>query len=297
MKVLTSIFVCLLCVAAGLLGYLSFETVYPSHNVKEQTVTDDRGVEVKIPDYPTAVIPSDLRVSPIIETFARESTVRDKNNTVIISLPKDAEYIEHKTVGGYPLVVIDMYSPSKVLEAYTKLGYIFHREDIANSVTSDSKNAIDEAINLVSNQEKKKVLYLKSPYIVPKKGTIEDNILLESHAISIQDSDVITEKEDEDSDSYMKVTKEEIEAFAPDVIICKTDAVKRSIINDMPDLDAVKNEKVFSIEDTSYHFEFDEYHSIPAVIWVIKKAYDLNTPDPDKFFKWYVSATKRHYKF
>ena len=275
MKVLTSIFVCLLYVAAGLLGYLSFETVSPSHNVKEQTVTDDRGIEVKIPDYPTAVIPSDLRVSPIIETFARESTVRDKNNTVIISLPKDAEYIEHKTVGGYPLVVIDMYSPSKVLEAYTKLGSIFHREDIANSVTSDSKNAIDEAINLVSNQEKKKVLYLKSPYIVPKKGTIEDNILLESHA----------------------VTKEEIEAFAPDVIICKTDIVKRSIINDMPDLDAVKNEKVFSIEDTSYHFEFDEYHSIPAVIWVIKKAYDLNTPDPDIFFKWYVSATKRHYKF
>ena len=297
MKVLTSIFVCLLCVAAGLLGYLSFEIVSPSHNVKEQTVTDDRGVEVNIPDYPTAVIPSDLRVSPIIETFARESTVRDKNNTVIISLPKDAEYIEHKTVGGYPLVVIDMYSPSKVLEAYTKLGYIFHREDIANSVTSDSKNAIDEAINLVSNQEKKKVLYLKSPYIVPKKGTIEDNILLESQVISIQDSGVITEKEDEDSDSYMKVTKEEIEAFAPDVIICKTDIVKRSIINDMPDLDAVKNEKVFSIEDTSYHFEFDEYHSIPAVIWVIKKAYDLNTPDPDKFFKWYVSATKRHYKF
>ena len=297
MKVLTSIFVCLLCVAAGLLGYLSFETVSPSHNVKEQTVTDDRGVEVNIPDYPTAVIPSDLRVSPIIETFARESTVRDKNNTVIISLPKDAEYIEHKTVGGYPLVVIDMYSPSKVLEAYTKLGYIFHREDIANSVTSDSKNAIDEAINLVSNQEKKKVLYLKSPYIVPKKGTIEDNILLESQVISIQDSGVITEKEDEDSDSYMKVTKEEIEAFAPDVIICKTDIIKRSIINDMPDLYAVKNEKVFSIEDTSYHFEFDEYHSIPAVIWVIKKAYDLNTPDPDKFFKWYVSATKRHYKF
>ena len=297
MKVLTSIFVCLLCVAAGLLGYLSFEIVSPSHNVKEQTVTDDRGVEVNIPDYPTAVIPSDLRVSPIIETFARESTVRDKNNTVIISLPKDAEYIEHKTVGGYPLVVIDMYSPSKVLEAYTKLGYIFHREDIANSVTSDSKNAIDEAINLVSNQEKKKVLYLKSPYIVPKKGTIEDNILLESQVISIQDSGVITEKEDEDSDSYMKVTKEEIEAFAPDVIICKTDIVKRSIINDMPNLDAVKNEKVFSIEDTSYHFEFDEYHSIPAVIWVIKKAYDLNTPDPDKFFKWYVSATKRHYKF
>ena len=297
MKVLTSIFVCLLCVAAGLLGYLSFEIVSPSHNVKEQTVTDDRGVEVNIPDYPTAVIPSDLRVSPIIETFARESTVRDKNNTVIISLPKDAEYIEHKTVGGYPLVVIDMYSPSKVLEAYTKLGYIFHREDIANSVTSDSKNAIDEAINLVSNQEKKKVLYLKSPYIVPKKGTIEDNILLESQVISIQDSGVITEKEDEYSDSYMKVTKEEIEAFAPDVIICKTDIVKRSIINDMPNLDAVKNEKVFSIEDTSYHFEFDEYHSIPAVIWVIKKAYDLNTPDPDKFFKWYVSATKRHYKF
>ena len=294
MKVLTSIFVCLLCVAAGLLGYLSFETVSPSHNVKEQTVTDDRGVEVKIPDYPTAVIPSDLRVSPIIETFARESTVRDNNKTIIITLPKDVEYIERNE---YPLFVIDMSSPSKVLEAYTKLGSIFHREDIANSVTSDSKNAIDEAINLVSNQEKKKVLYLKSPYIVPKKGTIEDNILLESHAISIQDSDVITEKEDEDSDSYMKVTKEEIEAFAPDVIICKTDAVKRSIINDMPDLDAVKNEKVFSIEDTSYHFEFDEYHSIPAVIWVIKKAYDLNTPDPDKFFKWYVSATKRHYKF
>ena len=294
MKVLTSIFVCLLCVAAGLLGYLSFEIVSPSHNVKEQTVTDDRGVEVNIPDYPTAVIPSDLRVSPIIETFARESTVRDKNNTVIISLPKDAEYIEHNE---YPLFMIDMSSPSKVLEAYTKLGYIFHREDIANSVTSDSKNAIDEAINLVSNQEKKKVLYLKSPYIVPKKGTIEDNILLESHAISIQDSGVITEKEDEDSDSYMKVTKEEIEAFAPDVIICKTDVVKRSIINDIPNLDAVKNEKVFSIEDTSYHFEFDEYHSIPAVIWVIKKAYDLNTPDPDKFFKWYVSATKRHYKF
>ena len=294
MKVLTSIFVCLLCVAAGLLGYLSFETVSPSHNVKEQTVTDDRGVEVKIPDYPTAVIPSDLRVSPIIETFARESTVRDNSKTIIITLPKDAEYIERNE---YPLVVIDMYSPSKVLEAYTKLGYIFHREDIANSVTSDSKNAIDEAINLVSNQEKKKVLYLKSPYIIPKKGTIEDNILLESHAISIQDSGVITEKEDEDSDSYMKVTKEEIEAFAPDVIICKTDVVKHSIINDMPDLDAVKNEKVFSIEDTSYHFEFDEYHSIPAVIWVIKKAYDLNTPDPDKFFKWYVSATKRHYKF
>ena len=294
MKVLTSIFVCLLCIAAGLLGYLSFETVSPSHNVKEQTVTDDRGVEVKIPDYPTAVIPSDLRVSPIIETFARESTVRDNSKTIIITLPKDAEYIERNE---YPLVVIDMYSPSKVLEAYTKLGYIVHREDIANSVTSDSKNAIDEAINLVSNQEKKKVLYLKSPYIVPKKGTIEDNILLESHTVSIQDSGVITEKEDEDSDSYMKVTKEEIEAFAPDVIICKTDIVKCSIINDMPNLDAVKNEKVFSIEDTSYHFEFDEYHSIPAVIWVIKKAYDLNTPDPDKFFKWYVSATKRHYKF
>ena len=95
----------------------------------------------------------------------------------------------------------------------------------------------------------------------------------------------------------MEITKEEIEAFAPDVIICKTDIAKRSIINDMPDLDAVKNEKVFSIEDTSYHFEFDEYHSIPAVIWVIKKAYNLNTPDPDIFFKWYVSATKRHYKF
>ena len=124
MKVLTSISVCLLYVMAGLLGYLSFETVSPSHNVKEQTVTDDRGVEVKIPDYPTAVIPSDLRVSPIIETFARESTVRDKNNTVIISLPKDAEYIEHNE---YPLFVIDMYSPRKVLEAYTKLGSIFHR--------------------------------------------------------------------------------------------------------------------------------------------------------------------------
>ena len=294
MKVLTSIFVCLLCVAAGLLCYLSFETISPSHNVKEQTVTDDRGVQVNIPDYPTAVIPSDLRVSPIIETFARESTVRDNSKTIIITLPKDAEYIE---CNEYPLFVIDMSSPSKVLEAYTKLGSIFHREDIANSVTSDSKNAIDEAINLVSNQEKKKVLYLKSPYIVPKKGTIEDNILLESHTISIQDSGVITEKEDEDSDSYMKITKEEIEAFGPDVIICKTDIVKRSIINDMPNLDAVKNEKVFSIEDTSYHFEFDEYHSIPAVIWVIKKAYDLNTPDPDKFFKWYVSATKRHYKF
>ena len=294
MKVLTSIFVCLLCIAAGLLGYLSFETVSPSHNVKEQTVTDDRGVEVNIPDYPTAVIPSDLRVSPIIETFARESTVRDNSKTIIITLLKDAEYIERNE---YPLFVIDMSSPSKVLEAYTKLGSIFHREDIANSVTSDSKNAIDEAINLVSNQEKKKVLYLKSPYIVPKKGTIEDNILLESHTISIQDSGVIKEKEDEYSDSYMEITKEEIEAFAPDVIICKTDVVKHSIINDMPDLEAVKNEKVFSIEDTSYHFEFDEYHSIPAVIWVIKKAYDLNTPDPDKFFKWYVSSTKRHYKF
>ena len=294
MKVLTSIFVCLLYVVAGLLGYLSFETVSPSHNVKEQTVTDDRGVEVKIPDYPTAVIPSDLRVSPIIETFARESTVRDNSKTIIITLPKDAEYIERNE---YPLFVIDMSSPSKVLEAYTKLGSIFHREDIANSVTSDSKKAIDEAINLVSSQEKKKVLYLKSPYIVPKKGTIEDNILLESHVVSIQDLDVTTEKADEYSDSYTEITKEEIEAFAPDVIICKTDVAKRSIINDMPDLDAVKNEKVFYIEDTNYHFEFDEYHSIPAVIWVIKKAYDLNTPDPDKFFKWYVSATKRHYKF
>ena len=283
----------LLCIAAGLLGYLTPDAITPSHNVKEQIVIDDRGSQAKIPDYPTAVIPSDLRISPIIEAFTRESTVRDKN-TIMITLPKDAEYIKHES---YPSVVIDMSSPSKVLEAYTKLGSIFNREDIANSVTTDSKNAIDEAINLVSNQEKKKVLYLKSPYIVPKKGTIEDNILLESHAISIQDSGVITEKEDEDSDSYMKITKEEIEAFAPDVIICKTDVVKRSIINDMPDLDAVKNEKVFSIEDTSYHFEFDEYHSIPAVIWVIKKAYDLNTPDPDKFFKWYVSATKRHYKF
>ena len=212
----------------------------------------------------------------------------------MITLPKDAEYINCK---GYPSVVIDMSSPSKVLEAYTKLGSIFHREDIANAIVTDSKKAIDEAINIISKQEKKKVLYLKSPYIVPKKNTIEDNILLESHTVSIQDSGVITEKEDEDSDSYMKVTKEEIEAFAPDVIICKTDIVKCSIINDMPNLDAVKNEKVFSIEDTSYHFEFDEYHSIPAVIWVIKKAYDLNTPDPDKFFKWYVSATKRHYKF
>lgn len=287
----------MLCFTAGLLGYLAFDAISPSHYVKEQTVTDDRGLQVKIPDYPTAIIPSDLRISPIIETFARESTVRDKNNTVIITLPKDAEYIECKKTGGYPLVVINMSSPSKVLEAYTKLGSIFHREDIANSVTKDSKNAIDEAINLVSSQEKKKVLYLKSPYIVPKENTIEDNILLESQVISIQDSGVITEKEDEYSESYMKITKEEIEAFAPDVIICKTDIVKRSIINDMPDLYAVKNEKVFSIEDTSYHFEFDEYHSIPAVIWVIKKAYDLNTPDPDKFFKWYVSATKRHYKF
>lgn len=283
----------LLCIAAGLLGYLTPDAITPSHNVKEQIVIDNHGSEVKIPDYPTSVIPSDLRISPIIEAFARESTVRDKN-TIMITLPKDAEYIKSK---GYPSVVIDMSSPSKVLEAYTKLGSIFHREDIANSVTSDSKNAIDEAVNLVSNQEKKKVLYLKSPYIVPNKDTIEDNILLESHVISIQDSGVIKEKEDEYSDSYMEITKEEIEAFAPDVIICKTDVVKRSIINDMPNLDAVKNEKVFSIEDTSYHFEFDEYHSIPAVIWVIKKAYDLNTPDPDKFFKWYVSATKRHYKF
>ena len=283
----------LLCIAAGLLGYLTPDAITPSHNVKEQIVIDNRGSEVKIPDYPTSVIPSDLRISPIIEAFARESTVRDKN-TIMITLPKDVEYIKRK---GYPSVVIDMSSPSKVLEAYTKLGSIFHREDIANAIVTDSKKAIDEAINLVSNQEKKKVLYLKSPYIVPKKDTIEDNILLESHTISIQDSGVITEKEEEYSDSYMKITKEEIEAFAPDVIICKTDIVKRSIINDIPDLYAVKNEKVFSIEDTSYHFEFDEYHSIPAVIWVIKKAYDLNTPDPDKFFKWYVSATKRHYKF
>lgn len=288
----------LLCIAAGLLGYLTPDVITPNHsikeqiNIKEQIIVDDRGSQVKIPDYPTSVIPSDLRVSPIIEAFARESTVRDKNNTIIITLPKDAEYIERK---GYPLIVMDMSSPSKVLETYTKLGSIFHREDISNSIVTDSKKAIDEAINLISNQEKKKVLYLKSPYIVPKKGTIENNILLESHVVSILDSGV-TEKENE-SDSYMEITEEEIDTFAPDVIICKTDAVKRSIINDMPDLDAVKNEKVFSIEDISYHFEFDEYHSIPAVIWVIKKAYNLNTPDPDKFFKWYVSATKRHYKF
>ena len=144
MKIFQILLVCILCFTAGLLGYLSFETVSPSHNVKEQTVTDDRGIEVKSPDYPTAIIPSDLRVSPIIETFARESTVRDNSKTIIITLPKDAEYIERNE---YPLFVIDMSSPSKVLETYTKLGSIFHREDIANSVTTDSKNAIDEAIH------------------------------------------------------------------------------------------------------------------------------------------------------
>ena len=287
-----------------LICILFLEVVYISYNlcpdftnsVKEQTITDDRGIEVNIPDYPTGVIPSDLRIAPIIETFARESTARDKGKTIMITLPRDVEYISDKTTDQYPMVVLDMSSPSNVLKAYTKLGDIFHREDIANSVVSDCEDAITEAMKVVSDKEKKKVLYLKAPYAIPKKDTIENNILLESNVISIWDSGAIT-SEKKNEHSFVEVTKEEIEAFNPDVIICKTNIGKRAISYDLPELDAVKNGKVFSIEDTDYHFEFDEYHSIPAVIWVIKKAYELDTPDPDKFFKWYISATKRNYKF
>lgn len=265
---------------------------------EEQTITDDRGLQVNIPDYPTAVIPSDLRIAPIIEAFAHENTAMDKSKSTIITLPKDVKNINDITSIQYPMVVIDMSSPSKVLEAYTKLGTIFHREDIAESITSDCKDAITEAVNIVSGQEKKRVLYLKAPYVIPKEGTIEDNILLESQVVSIWNSGVtITEKDDSCSQySIEGISKEEIEAFAPDIIICKTNVGKQTIIHDMPELDAVKNEKVFSIEDTNYHFDFDEYHSIPAVIWVIKRAYELDTPDPDKFFKWYIAVTKRNYK-
>lgn len=265
----------------------------------ERMFTDDRGVQVKIPDYPTAVIPSDLRVSPIIEAFGRDATARDKMNTIMVTLKKDEKFIHDRVKVRYPMVVINMDSPSKVLEAYTKMGDIFHREDIATSIVTGSSDAISNALDKVisSGTEKKKVLYLRGVYEIPLSGSLENNILTECYTASIWDTMAPNALEFDETGSYANVSKEQITEFAPDVIICKTDVAKRTIERDLPDIDAVKNKKVFSIEENNYHFEFDEYHSIPAMIWVIKKTYDLDSPDPDKFYKWYLSATKFNHKF
>ena len=134
MKVSLKVLICILFLEVV---YISYNLFPDFTNVKEQTITDHRRIEVNIPDYPTGVIPSDLRIAPIIETFARESTARDKGKTIMITLPRDVEYISDKTTNQYPMVVLDMSSPSNVLKAYTKLGDIFHREDIASSVVSD----------------------------------------------------------------------------------------------------------------------------------------------------------------
>ena len=265
----------------------------------ERMFTDDRGVQVKIPDYPTAVIPSDLRVSPIIEAFGRDATARDKMNTIMVTLKKDEKFIHDRVKVRYPIVVINMDSPSKVLEAYTKLGDIFHREDIATSIVTGSSDAISNALDKVisSGTEKKKVLYLKGVYEVPLSDSLENNILAECYTTSIWDAMAPNVLEFDETGSYANVSKEHITEFAPDVIICKTDVIKRTIERDLPEIDAVKNKKVFSIEENNYHFEFDEYHSIPAMVWVIKKTYGLDSPDPDKFYKWYLSATKFNHKF
>ena len=298
MNILKKVLICVLFLGVGLwIGqYVYVPDLMADAN--EQIVTDDRNAEVKIPDYPTAVIPSDLRISPIIEAFGRESTARDKDKTIMITLPKDVEYINERTYKHYPMVVIDMSSPSSVLKAYTKLGNIFHRDDIANSIVNGSGDALSNAVSKVPSSQdgQKKVLYLKAPYEIPKKDTIEDNILLQSRVISIWDTGIELSGGDE-YNSYVSITKEQIAEFAPDVIICKTNVGKRTVERDLKELEAVKNENVFSIEDTDYHFEFDEYHSIPAMIWLIKKTYNLDTPDPDGFYKWYLSATKSNYKF
>jgi ABC-type Fe3+-hydroxamate transport system substrate-binding protein len=197
------------------------------------------------------------------------------------------------------MVVLNMDSPNKVLEAYTKLGDIFHREDIATSIVTGSSDAISNALDkgISSGAEKKKVLYLRGVYEIPLSGSLENNILTECHTLSIWDIMAPNVLQFDDTGSYAGVSKEQITEFDPDVIICKTDVAKRTIERDLPDIDAVKNKKVFSIEESNYHFEFDEYHSIPAMVWVIKKTYDLDTPDPDKFYKWYLSATKFNHKF
>ena len=287
------------CVLFLILGFWIGQYVYVPDfvtNGKEQKITDDRGVQVSIPDYPTAVIPSDLRLSPIIEAFGREATIRDRKKSIMVTLPKDLNYIDNKTKTEFPIVVLDMSSPSKVLETYTKLGNIFHREDIANAITMGCGDALTNAIGHVSELPKKKVLYLKSGYEIPVKDSIENNILVESHVLSIWDSGIYIMNDDE-SKNYDKITKEQIATFNPDLIICKQSSDKRIISKDLADLEAVKAGQVFAIEDEDYHFEFDEYHSIPAVLWVIKKAYDRNTSDPDSFYKWYLSATKFNNKF
>ena len=293
------VMLCILCICIGLgVGQVVYlPDLFVSAN--ERIFTDDRGVQVKIPDYPTAVIPSDLRVSPIIEAFGREATAREKTNTVMITTIKDEKFIHDRVRTSYPMVVLNMDSPNKVLEAYTKLGDIFHREDIATSIVTGSSDAISNALDKVisSGAEKKKVLYLRGVYEIPLSGSLENNILAECHTLSIWDTMAPNVLEFDDTGSYAGVSKEQITEFDPDVIICKTDVAKRTIERDLPDIDAVKNKKVFSIEESNYHFEFDEYHSIPAMVWVIKKTYNLDTPDPDKFYKWYLSATKFNHKF
>ena len=290
---------CILCICIGLgVG----QVVYVPDllvTANERMFTDDRGVQVKIPDYPTAVIPSDLRVSPIIEAFGRDATAGDKMNTIMVTLKKDEKSIHDRVKVRYPMVVINMDSPSKVLEAYTKLGDIFHREDIATSIVTGSSDAISNALDKVisSGTEKKKVLYLKGVYEVPLSGSLENNILTECYTTSIWDTTTLNVLEFDETGSYANVSKEQVTEFAPDVIICKTDVIKRTIERDLPEIDAVKSKKVFSIEENNYHFEFDEYHSIPAMVWVIKKTYGLDSPDPDKFYKWYLSATKFNHKF
>ena len=298
MSILKKVLMCVVFLCAGLyIGQYVYLPDLMEVDAKEQIITDDRNKKVKIPDYPTNVIPSDLRISPIIEAFGRENTVRDKLKSIMVVLPEDEEAISEMAHRYYPMVVLDMSSPSNVLKAYTMLGNIFHREDIATSITMGSGDAISNAVDRVmsSQTEQKRVLYLKSENENPKKDTIEDNILLQSHVTSIWDTGF--EATGEVYSHFVTITKEQIEAFDPDVIICKTNATKRIVARDMGELKAVKSENVFSIEETDYHFEFDEYHSIPAVIWVIKKAYNLETPDPDNFFRWYLSATKSNYKF